>query len=84
VDALDNLAVGVIDELQDLAGNRRLTCDAAADHQLLDSRLVTDAEQMRNVEIFVQVGPMDTEASADALPVSALLVSRPGQAWELR
>ena len=48
------------------------------------SRLVAHAEQMRDVEIFVEIWPVNAEASADALPVSALLVSGTGQPWELR
>ena len=50
----------------------------------MGSRLVAHAEQMRHVEIFVELGPVDAETTADALPVSTLLVRRTGQPWELR
>jgi hypothetical protein len=55
---------------------------AAADRSLEASPIA--GQEPGDREIFVEFGPVNAQAAADALPVSALLVGRPGQAWEVR
>lgn len=38
---------------------------------------------MRNADVLVHVGPVDADASTDALPVRPLLIGRVGQPREL-